>query len=78
MFQEIESDPEEIDTQVILYYLNAERKSYRNVVVLSSYMFCETVKKNKKHLINIIQSHHQLQDALDVSLLKHLPLWCFD
>ena len=37
MFPEIESDPEEIDTQVILYYLNAERKSYRNVVVLSSY-----------------------------------------
>ena len=32
----IESDPEETDTQVILYYLYGEKKSHRNVIVLNS------------------------------------------
>ena len=26
----------------------------------------------------ILQSHHQLQDALDVGLLKHMSLWRFN
>ena len=37
---------------------------------------CDT-KLNSKNSIISFQSHHQLQVALDVDLLKHVSLWCF-
>ena len=37
---------------------------------------CDT-KLNSKNSIISFQSHHQLQVALDVDLLKYVSLWCF-